>query len=44
MFGGKEKDGRESSDSVFALCGIGGRGCVSGTIFYVYLILLQYST
>lgn len=25
-------------------CGIGGRGCVSCTISYVYLILLQYST
>lgn len=31
----KAKDCKESSGSVIALGGTGGRGCVSGTVLYV---------
>lgn len=40
MSDGKAEDSREGSGSVFALGGIGGCGCVSGTLLFVYLIPL----
>jgi len=40
MSDGKAEDSGESSGSVFALGGIGGCGCVSGTLLYVYFISL----
>jgi hypothetical protein len=42
MSDGKAKDSGESSGSVFALGGIGGCGCVPGTLLYVYFLLNDF--
>jgi len=39
MSDGKAEDGGEGSGSVFAMGGIRGRGCVSGTIYLGSLLL-----
>jgi hypothetical protein len=42
MFDRKAKDGREGSGSVFALGGIGGCGCFSGTLLFSDLISIEW--
>jgi len=39
MSDGEAKDGGEGSGSVYVMGGIGGRGCVSGTIYLASLLL-----